>query len=537
MMSDARTVYAVGIDGVPPRVVERGIDSGKLANLATIRSEGASGLTRTTTPPLSMIAWSTFATGRDPGNHGIFNFMLETGTRDVEFATHGTLTRQSIPYWDYMDAMGIPTGVVNVMPGYPPSRSAGYHISDNVTTPPGGEFVHPGGLREDIEEAIGEYYIDPYEPAASRDADSLESYVESLFSIERDRIALAKHLIEAEDCRVHTVVFSGSDSILHNLGHLLDPDHPKYDAALADEFGDKPLQLLAEYDSFIGWLMDRLGPRDQLFVLSDHGHSPVHRQLNLNSWLYNQGYLELEDRPVTRAKAFAYNHLYETVEAVMKRLGVFSYVKNGVARTSDGDGGLDLADRLTISRKDIDWEGTDAYTIASGGQVFLNTDGRSEETVEQLVAALSAITDPATGEPVMHDVERDPASYQGEFGAQAPDIVCTPERPYQIQYPQVMKTKEVFDEPPKPWSHTSNADLDGVFFGWGDEVRPVEDARVDIRDFAPMFFYALDRPVPASMDGTVPDIFDSDRPAREAEFDGRVRAKRAVRTVVEGLDA
>jgi len=72
----ARSVYVIGLDGVPPSLVDKGIDAGQLPTFERLRSDGIEGTTRSTIPPISMMAWSTFATGRDPGNHGIYNFML-----------------------------------------------------------------------------------------------------------------------------------------------------------------------------------------------------------------------------------------------------------------------------------------------------------------------------------------------------------------------------------------------------------------------------------------------------------------------------
>ena len=48
---------------------------GKLPNLARLRATGGYERLRTTYPALSPVAWSTFATGVNPGKHNIFDFL------------------------------------------------------------------------------------------------------------------------------------------------------------------------------------------------------------------------------------------------------------------------------------------------------------------------------------------------------------------------------------------------------------------------------------------------------------------------------
>jgi len=56
-------------------VTERLMAEGKLPNLARLKEQGSYHRLRTTCPPLSPVAWSTFATGVNPGKHNIFDFL------------------------------------------------------------------------------------------------------------------------------------------------------------------------------------------------------------------------------------------------------------------------------------------------------------------------------------------------------------------------------------------------------------------------------------------------------------------------------
>jgi predicted AlkP superfamily phosphohydrolase/phosphomutase len=66
-------VIVLGVDGMDPGFVEA--HWATLPNLDKLRHEGAFSRLETTTPPQSPVAWSTFATGLDPAEHGIFDFV------------------------------------------------------------------------------------------------------------------------------------------------------------------------------------------------------------------------------------------------------------------------------------------------------------------------------------------------------------------------------------------------------------------------------------------------------------------------------
>ncbi|HYC54794.1 MAG TPA: alkaline phosphatase family protein [Candidatus Binatia bacterium] len=69
-----KRVVVLGFDGVDPDFVQQW--KAKLPNISKLMEEGSFHRLQTTTPPASCTAWSTFTTGRNPGGHGIFDFLL-----------------------------------------------------------------------------------------------------------------------------------------------------------------------------------------------------------------------------------------------------------------------------------------------------------------------------------------------------------------------------------------------------------------------------------------------------------------------------
>src|SRR5258708_21654406 len=70
-----KRVIVIGLDGLESRIVEPLLASGALPNLQRLRALGGFSKVATTSPAQTPVAWSTFATGTNPGGHGIFDFL------------------------------------------------------------------------------------------------------------------------------------------------------------------------------------------------------------------------------------------------------------------------------------------------------------------------------------------------------------------------------------------------------------------------------------------------------------------------------
>ena len=70
-----KKVIVIGLDGLSPKIVSRLLAAGQLPNLARLKEQGGIRRVATTRPAQTPVAWSTFATGTNPGGHGIFDFL------------------------------------------------------------------------------------------------------------------------------------------------------------------------------------------------------------------------------------------------------------------------------------------------------------------------------------------------------------------------------------------------------------------------------------------------------------------------------
>ena len=101
-----RRCIVLGIDGMDPVLCKRYMKAGLLPNFSRLAVTGHFSPLRTSMPPQSPVAWSSFISGANPGTHGIFDFIARDpatltpflSTSRVEPARHAIpLGRWRIP--------------------------------------------------------------------------------------------------------------------------------------------------------------------------------------------------------------------------------------------------------------------------------------------------------------------------------------------------------------------------------------------------------------------------------------------------------
>jgi predicted AlkP superfamily phosphohydrolase/phosphomutase len=143
----ARRVVVLGLDGLDAKLCREFMAAGELPHMQALAGEGCFHELGTTLPPVSPVAWSTFATGVDPGGHGIFDF-LRRDPRTYQPELSSTrflpgrerrwgplrlgrgpqrlqLRRRSRSFWSILGAHGVETTVLRVPLTFPPERFAG----------------------------------------------------------------------------------------------------------------------------------------------------------------------------------------------------------------------------------------------------------------------------------------------------------------------------------------------------------------------------------------------------------------------------
>jgi predicted AlkP superfamily phosphohydrolase/phosphomutase len=132
----------IGLDGLEPSIVGPMLDAGELPNLAKMRERGGFSTVATTNPAQTPVAWSTFATGTNPGGHGIFDFLRrdpKTYRPDIalnRYESAGAFRppravnlRRGTAVWDILSTRGIDSTVIRCPASYPPDAIRGRMLS------------------------------------------------------------------------------------------------------------------------------------------------------------------------------------------------------------------------------------------------------------------------------------------------------------------------------------------------------------------------------------------------------------------------
>jgi predicted AlkP superfamily phosphohydrolase/phosphomutase len=510
----------VALDGATPDLVETWAQAGHLPTLKRLMDQGVSGSLRSTFPPLTGPAWSSFMTGKSAGHHGVLEFFHPVAG-SYQQALNSRLDIDGKSLWRILSDAGRDVGVVGIPLTYPPEPVNGCLITGLLTPPDARDFAYPSDLLQELEAHLGPYRLRHDEKYRKADPNPFLREQEEILEY---NVQTALYLMDQKPWDFFIIHFYGSDRIQHEFWHLLDPDHPQHDPEERARLGNVVLDFYRRLDSAVARLEAALDEDTVLMVMSDHGFGPIHQFFNVNSWLLKQGYLKLKPHVITRVRRvlFELGLNYSVAARGLLRFGLGRRAAAvGRARRET------LQRRLFLSLDDVDWSRSRAYSLGNLGQLYVNLKGREAQGIvepgaeydallDELSQALRALTDPGTGQPIVDRIFRREEVYAGPYAATSPDLAFL--------------TKEMVTKPmglsdfPSPrvfepvYGSTGHHRMDGILI-CGGEGFVQQGARIDrarIQDLAPTILYLMDVAIPQEMDGVVlSDMFTQTVLARQ----------------------
>lgn len=487
-------ILVIGLDSATFDLIEPWMQEGQLPHFKRLMETGAWGRLESTIPPVTAVAWNSLGTGKNPGKHGIFDFVRrEAGGYDVRVVSGGS--RKATPFWKILDRQGLRVGVINMPMTYPPDRlEKGFIISGFDAPGLESDFVHPPQLKEVLQRSG--YVIAP---------------------LERTRLAWRKKLFESFQIQKRTflelkrtqcwdaiiMVFMQLDQVQHLFWHEMETQAPL--------FGNTILQFYQEADALLGEILKELDDDTMLMVVSDHGAGPLRKAVSINQWLFKEGYLAFKQTsPFQRLRQRALLRIFTTLKMYLPP-SMKTYLKERF------DWIRDKAESHLVTSQ-IDWTRTRAFSLGEYGGVFINLQGREargivpseeyERLRSEIAEKLAKLKDPDTGAPVIQRVYRREKIYNGPHVGQAPDLVLHWNYAYDCRERVGSEYQDVFEDeaaylPFADYKKTGVHRLQGVFLLYGPFVQPgyLEEAR--LVDIAPTLLHLLGVPVPDDMDGRV----------------------------------
>ena len=353
------------------------IEKGYMPTLAKLIDGGSRANLETTFPPITAVAWSSFMTGKNPGKHGIFEFVTRDHNAKRELAVNASF-RQGRAIWDLLGDAGKRVIVHNFPCTYPPHEVNGLMIADFMTPRGRRDFTHPRSLLSEIEEKFGPYRLHLSQTYAGG---SVEGVLDELHDELQYKAEVTEYLMTQYEWDAFFQYFWGTDRIQHELWHVFDEDHPRHDKEEARIYRDRVFEYFRRVDETIARLISLAGEQSMVWIASDHGFGPAHKYCSFNIWLLQEGFLKLKTDALTRVKKLMFQ-LGLTPELAFK---VIKKMPLGALRPSRGvsnqPGTSKLLSTAFLSFNDVDWSRTLAFSKGNYGQIYVNLKGREPNGV------------------------------------------------------------------------------------------------------------------------------------------------------------
>lgn len=289
-------VFVIGLDCAPPELLfDQWYE--ELPNFKKLIDGGAYGELMSSTPAITVPAWSSMTSSKDPGTLGFYGFR---NRRDYTYTNRYIATSLAVKekrVWEILSDAGKQCIVVGVPQTYPIKPLNNGHIISSFLTPgttsPKVKWTHPPTLRGEIEQLLAPETYDVDVPQFR--TNDKEYLLKQLYDMTRKRFEVLRYLLDNKPWDFFMFVEMGVDRIHHAMWALHDPTHKKHDP------NGPYVNAIRDYyhylDKEIGTLLDRLPEETHIITVSDHGVKKMEGGICINEWLRREGYLVLKKEP------------------------------------------------------------------------------------------------------------------------------------------------------------------------------------------------------------------------------------------------
>ena len=500
-------VLVIGIDGATLTLLRPLMEQGYMPFLREVEARGALGTMTSIFPPVTAPAWASIMTGKNPGKHGVYEFLhRRAGTLQQVPVNSGMCASKTL--WEMLGEQGKRTIGVSVPLSYPPPKVNGLLLSDFLAPKGARDLSYPRELLAEVESKFGPYLLYHQQVYTRKNISSVLAELEE-HTASRQRVA--EYLMRRDPWDFCIVYFEGTDRLQHELWHVLDLTHPMHDHREAAQFAERTRSYFRMLDASVGRLAELAGPDATVILMSDHGFGPIHKFVNFNIWLLEQGFLKLKGDPPTALKRALFNW------GLTPALGYKLSMQLGFAnlRLSQGMSNrnviLEVVRRTLLSFDNVDWAHTRAFSMGNCGQIYVNLKGREpfgsvepedyESVRDEIITHLTELRDPQTQRRVVARVFRREELFSGPFVKEAPDVTFLLEGVYKALGTLEFASNRVIEP---AFGNSGDHRMDGFIAMLGQQIkRGMRIQGASILDLAPTVLYLLGLPVPEDLDGRV----------------------------------
>jgi len=410
-------VLVIGLDGGTFDIIKPLVARGKLPTIGKLMRNGVYADLISTIPPISSPAWPSFMTGKNPGKHGVFDFVgrgkgyskVIKNARDIKAKT----------LWRLLSDAGKTCIVVNVPVTYPPEKIKGCIVS-GMLTPPNACYANPPEVYEELNKMGYKPVTENVEKYSS--PQKMLKYLMEMASKKTEAVLYLMEKFNKWDFCM--LVFSETDIIQHNFW---------YHKTVI-------FQLYQIIDAFIDRLLSKSGSDTNVILMSDHGFGPVKKFFHVNYFLHKLGLLKFAEASslgdYLDIKGYR-RHTKTIFWEIALKLGITKERIYNLTKKANLLPFLQkISKKVTVqlpkTRRGIDWRKTKAFfssSIGASAAIEINLEGREPEGIvkkkeyhkirELIIQELLKVKDPENGQNIVQDAFRREDIYHGPYISEA----------------------------------------------------------------------------------------------------------------------
>ncbi len=464
-----------GLDGATYTVLDHLMSLGLMPNLADLCRRGSRAVLESTPIPITPMAWTTLATGRSAGYHGLHDFVRpEKGTKEaIFFRVNDSREIHCETIWKYASRHGKRVTVLNYFGMAPPQPLNGHSMPGFTSGRHLRRASYPADLFSRLQ-AVEGFDVNvlgldiQFEQQVLQDfpPDQWLPWIQHHVEREKTWFGVMEHLMTHEPSDLTAIVFDGVDKIQHLAYRYLDPALiPAQPTAWEKEVIALCRRYFQQIDDFLGRTLARVGRWGRVFVASDHGFTASTEILYVNKWLHDQGLLRWR------------------------------------GDVQEDEEGANLKRTMTAVAEVIDLANTRAFALSpSCNGIYLSVPEAEYEGFRNDLARRLLQIRGLDGAAIITDVKKREEWFPGPYMTRLPDLILTLRN---YGFISVLNARAPVIPRKQP---TGTHHPHGVLLGIGPGVREGADAGMyNLLDMAPLLLHSLGLEIPVEMEGRFPN--------------------------------
>lgn len=380
-----RRMLVLGLDCAVPELVFEQFRA-DLPTFSHLMNQGTWGKLRSSIPCITVPAWSSMLSSRDPGVLGVYGFRNRAAYNYDDLLTADGTAVQVPRIWDVLSAAGRESVLLNIPQTYPPRPQHPSHVhmvSGFLTPGIESAFAYPAVLKQEVLKVTPDYAFDVRDFRMVERSDLWQR----LIDLADVQFKVVRHCLTSKPWDFFMHVNIGLDRVQHAFWRYHDPHHRLHEPD--SSFQNTIRDYYRFLDTQLANILELIDDDVVVLVVSDHGAKRMDGAICVNEWLWRNGWLALKATPPE--------------------------------------------DQITpFEQVEVDWSQTRAW--GSGGyygRLFLNVAGREpngivppdqvEAVRDELAEQLAMIPDP-DGRPLLTQVFKPEQIYEQVNGI-APDLM------------------------------------------------------------------------------------------------------------------